>query len=207
MRLEIDTKDSGIGRALNAYALRCGNTAPLMRTVANTQMRSTMRNFETQSFDGKRWKPLSPTTAMRRVNTVGALVGSYRAGKVTDKATGRKRSRTADEVEAYRGRVLAERASEGRGKQRKLSRIGGRSRLRGGANILHPTGRHLMQRIHQSSTDDEARVACGTPWAWVHNFGARLRSAVIPQRTFMGITDADIENIIKAAWDHVSRGR
>lgn len=62
-------------------------------------------------------------------------------------------------------------------------------RRRGHENILRPTGRHLFQTLHQSHTASEARVATPTPWAFVHNFGARLRRMKMPRRTFLAFSD------------------
>jgi phage gpG-like protein len=70
-------------------------------------------------------------------------------------------------------------------------------------NILAPVGVHLKNTISMQSTDVFARVFTPTPWAHVHNEGADLEGTAfgdvtIPQRTFLGITDEDEENMVLA---------
>lgn len=144
------------------------DTAPLMRTIANEQLRSTQRNFEEESFDGQSWPELAPATTR-----------AFITGTPGKRAPRRKK----------RGKGWTKERGKRRGKEK----------------ILHPTGQHLLQKIHQSHTKDEARVSCGTPWAFVHNFGAPMQDFQMPQRTFMGITDKDEQNIVLAADFHVSR--
>lgn len=77
-----------------------------------------------------------------------------------------------------------------RGKRGKGGKASGRRR--GTENILRPLGGgDMMLRIHVAATSQRAEVFCGTGWAWVHNFGARLRRMRMPRRMFMGITEAD----------------
>ncbi len=151
--------------ALRRAAAGLGNLGGLMRTLANQQFRSTLRNFQTESFDGVKWRRLADSTANRKL-----VPGGPR----------RRRSRTSDVVR-------------------------GRGQLRGGANILHPSGRHLMMTIHQSHTSEEARVSTPNPWAFVHNFGAPLPHFQMPRRTFMGFSEQDNRDILTACHDYLRR--
>lgn len=154
MQLGLEVDDSEVRRALTIAAQGLANMAPLMRTIANLQLRSTQRNFANQSFDGHAWPGLAPST--QRAAWPGTTKGV----------------------------------------------AGGR---RGTRNILHPTGAHILQKIHASSTADEARIECGTGWAWVHNAGAHLQNVTLPQRTFMGITNEDVDNIVQACEHYIRR--
>jgi len=81
---------------------------------------------------------------------------------------------------------------------------------RGAANILHPSGTHLLQTISMEYTSDFARVFTPTPWAHVHNEGADLEGTAfgditIPQRTFLGISEEDEEGIVEAVEWHLGQ--
>lgn len=146
--------DDEARQALNAAAAALRDLSPLMRTIANLQLRSTQRNFQNQSFDGHAWPPLAEST-----------VDGPAPWSLTKPEDG--------------------------------------GPTRGAENILHPTGQHLLNRIFASSTRDEARVECPTRWAWMHQTG--VRQFRLPQRPFMGITDADEQNIADAARHYIER--
>jgi len=87
------------------------------------------------------------------------------------------------------------------GQQRKKKRGKGmtkrKGKRRGHAHMLVNTGQ-LKGKIHQSHSKLEARVESGTPWAFVHNFGAPMKHFQMPQRQFMGITPEDEADHMKA---------
>jgi phage gpG-like protein len=68
-------------------------------------------------------------------------------------------------------------------------------RRRGYANLLHPTGRHLLNRLHASHTNVEARVLVAQPWAHVHNFGLPMKYFTMPKRTFLGFSRQDLHDL------------
>jgi phage gpG-like protein len=80
------------------------------------------------------------------------------------------------------------------------------NKRRGTQSILHPTGKHLLQTLHQSHTDNESRVGTPTFWAFVHNFGAPLQHFTMPRRTFLGFSRRLVEDIGKAAQSYLERG-
>jgi len=141
--------DKRIREALRHAEGKLSDMGGLMRSLANLQYQSTVRNFEKESFDGEKWPELAESTQHSMITE-----GSER----------------------------------------------------GAANILRPTGRHIFQRISQSSTRDEARVKCNQGWAFAHNFGIPMPQGwQMPQRTFLGISDEDEESIANAIDAYVER--
>jgi phage virion morphogenesis protein len=81
---------------------------------------------------------------------------------------------------------------------------------RGAENILHPTGTHILQTISSEHTDVYARIFTPCPWAHVHNEGADLEGTAfgditIPQRTFLGLSEADVDAIEEAVEWHLEQ--
>ena len=160
MQISGHVEDAQVRQALDRAARATGNLGGLMRTLANQQFRSTVRNFQEESFDGRPWPGLADSTAERFI-------------------TGRP------------GRRASRKRKDGKGYTAE------RGRRRGYDNILHPTGRHLLQTIHQSHTEDEARVFTANPWAFVHNFGAPMKQGWrMPRRTFMDFSAQDRRDIV-----------
>lgn len=140
-----------------------------MRTLANQQFRSTVRNFQRESFDGRKWPRLAESTAQRFITGT----------------PGKRASRKRKDGKGY---------TKERGKRR------------GYENMLRPTGRHLLQTIHQSHTDEEARVFTANPWAFVHNFGAPMKQGwQMPRRTFLGFSQEDYRDIAARCQDYLDK--
>lgn len=66
---------------------------PVMRTIANAQYKSTVKNFDTQSFEGASWPKLAKSTAMAFVTgTPGKRAPrKKKRGEGMTKGTGRRR--------------------------------------------------------------------------------------------------------------------
>ena len=77
-------------------------------------------------------------------------------------------------------------------------------RLRGGDNVLHPTGQHIMQTIAITQlTDTMVEVGSPNPWSHVHNAGASLMGTAfgnitLPRRQFIGAHPEVIDKLIEA---------
>jgi len=82
--------------------------------------------------------------------------------------------------------------------------FGPRKRKRGGGNILHPTGVHLLNTIGiLELRNGYVRVGTPTPWAHVHNAGATLQGTAfgtitIPERRFIGLDETNLRELDKA---------
>lgn len=168
MQVSLQVDNAQVRRALDRAARATGNLGGLMRTLANQQYRSTVRNFQEESFDGQPWPRLAPSTAQRFITGTPG------------KRASRKRK-------------------DGKGMTRE------RGRRRGYENMLRPTGRHIFESIHQSHTEDEARVVSTNPWAFVHNFGAPMQHFQMPRRTFMGISQQDRRDIVARCREYLEK--
>jgi len=229
IELEGHLEDKIAQAFLTRAARAAGETEPLMRTLANQQFRSTLRNFQKEAFGEDAWPKLQESTMRRHLYSQDELVANYavklrrftvkvrvpgvnrRTGRPTAGRLMAKRDRrgrivketrraTTAEVDAYRSRTA--KAFAGTPGTSSISGVG---RRRGGANILHPTGRHLMQTLYQSHTIDEARVATPNPWAFVHNFGAPMPHYQMPRRTFLGFTEEDHADIVAACQRYLDK--
>ena len=189
MLIEVEVQDKEVLGALASAQSALRNRGPLFRTLANLQFRSTMRNFDSESFDGRKWPPLAHSTALAFMRSQKSRIRGYAEG-----------GKSLADVQSYAQRVFAAGRGHTTGSQLKTKGLGAR---RGYQNILHPTGQLIRQKTHQSSTNEEARVSCGTSWAWVHNFGAPLQHFTMPRRTFLGVSQADNRAIIGAVEWHI----
>lgn len=73
--------DRQVQAALTRALREVGNPSGLMRTLANQQYRSTVENFEAESFDGRHWPALKPRTAAQFLTgTPGQRASRARAG-------------------------------------------------------------------------------------------------------------------------------
>ena len=83
------------------------------------------------------------------------------------------------------GRRASRKRKSGKGRTKE------RGQRRGYANILHPNGRHIRNKLGTEVHADESQVFCAQSWAFVHNEGLRMKHFIMPQRTFLGISKQD----------------
>lgn len=65
--ISIHVDDRQVQRALDRAMQALDNPRRLMRTLANQQYGSTVRNFESESFDGESWPRLKDSTARAKI--------------------------------------------------------------------------------------------------------------------------------------------
>lgn len=169
MNISTTIDDRQVRNALNRAMRALENPTSLMRTLANQQYASTVKNFQQESFDGQPWPALQPETAQ-------AFITGRKTRGLVERAGGKGAAITL--------------LTPNTGRRRK--RVGKR---RGYDNMLRPTGKLIFQRLHQQHTRTQAIIACANPWAFVHNFGV----AGMPRRTFLGFSAADRRAIREAA--------
>jgi len=169
VNISVTVDDRETRRVLDRAMKAVADPKDLMRTLADQQYRSTVDNFKSESFDGGPWPALKPATAQ------AFITGKQTRGFVKT-AGGRGAAIT----------LLTPKTE----KQRKRT-----GKRRGYDNMLRPNGKLIFQRIHQRHTSTEARVECSNPWAFVHNYGARMSRMTMPRRTFLGFSRKDLADI------------